>query len=249
MRATKYNASGNDFIIFHDQQKEQRSALAKRLCARHTGVGADGLVVLIPHGEYDFEWEFYNSDGSNASMCGNASRAVAHYACEKGISKEGKAEFLTGAGIIEAEVNGEYVTSSMVTPKIIDKEIIEDGESWWLIDSGVPHLVVFRKDIEEFDLTKARALREKYNANVNIVKIVDRKNMLVRTYERGVEDETLACGTGMVAAFVRAFEEQKVESKVCILPKSNEEIDVSIEAGVYKLGGRVSKVFVAEIYI
>lgn len=249
MRATKYNASGNDFIIFHDQQKEQRSALAKRLCTRHTGVGADGLVVLIPHGEYDFEWEFYNADGSSASMCGNASRAVAHYACEKGISKEGKAEFLTGAGIIKAEVNGEYVTSSMVTPKIIDKEIIEDGESWWLIDSGVPHLVVFRKDIEEFDLAKARALREKYNANVNIVKIVDRKNMLVRTYERGVEDETLACGTGIVAAFVRAFEEQKVESKVCILPKSNEEIDVSIEAGVYKLGGRVSKVFVAEIYI
>lgn len=249
MRATKYNASGNDFIIFHDQQKEQRSALAKRLCTRHTGVGADGLVVLIPHGEYDFEWEFYNADGSSASMCGNASRAVAHYACEKGISKEGKAEFLTGAGIIKAEVNGEYVTSSMVTPKIIDKEIIEDGESWWLIDSGVPHLVVFRKDIEEFDLAKARALREKYNANVNIAKIIDRKNMLVRTYERGVEDETLACGTGMVATFVRAFEEQQVESKVCILPKSNEEIDVSIKAGVYKLGGRVSKVFVAEIYI
>lgn len=249
MRATKYNASGNDFIVFHDNRQEQRSALAKRLCARHTGVGADGLVVLIPHEEYDFEWEFYNADGSSASMCGNASRAVAHYACEKGISKEGKAEFLTGAGIIKAEVNGEYVTSSMVTPKILDKEIMEDGESWWLIDSGVPHLVVFRENIEEFDLAKARALREKYNANVNIVKIVDSKNMLVRTYERGVEDETLACGTGMVAAFVRAFEEQQVESKVCILPKSGEEIDVSIEAGVYKLGGRVSKVFVAEIYI
>ncbi len=249
MRATKYNASGNDFIVFHDNRQEQRSALAKRLCARHTGVGADGLVVLIPHEEYDFEWEFYNADGSSASMCGNASRAVAHYACEKGISKEGKAEFLTGAGIIKAEVNGEYVTSSMVTPKILDKEIMEDGESWWLIDSGVPHLVVFRENIEEFDLAKARALREKYNANVNIVNIVDSKNMLVRTYERGVEDETLACGTGMVAAFVRAFEEQQVESKVCILPKSGEEIDVSIEAGVYKLGGRVSKVFVAEIYI
>jgi diaminopimelate epimerase len=249
MRATKYNASGNDFIIFHDQDKKNRCELAKRLCDRHAGVGADGMVVLVPHKEYDFEWEFYNSDGSSALMCGNASRAVAHYANEKGISKEGKAEFLTGAGVIRAEVNGEYVISSMVTPKIIQKDIDEDGESWWLIDTGVPHLVVIREHIDNFNLVQARALREKYNANVNIVKIVDKKNMLVRTYERGVEDETLACGTGMVAAFVRAFEEDMVEKSVRILPKSNEEIDVFFGDGVYKLGGRISKVFVAEIYI
>ncbi|MBN2767809.1 MAG: diaminopimelate epimerase [Campylobacterales bacterium] len=249
MRATKYNASGNDFIIFHDQNKKNRSALAKKLCDRHAGVGADGMVVLVPHEEYDFEWEFYNSDGSSALMCGNASRAVAHYANEKGISKEGKAEFLTGAGVIKAEVNGEYVLSSMISPRVVNKEISEDGESWWLIDTGVPHLVVIRDNIEDFDLARARALREKYNANVNIVKIVDKKNMLVRTYERGVENETLACGTGMVAAFVRAFEEGMVEKSARILPKSNEEIDIACEEGVYTLGGRVSKVFVAEIYI
>ncbi|MDD5406385.1 MAG: diaminopimelate epimerase [Sulfurovaceae bacterium] len=248
MTVTKYNASGNDFIIFHAEEKQDRSDLAIKLCHRHSGVGADGMVVLIPHEKYDFEWEFYNSDGSIASMCGNASRAVAHYAHEKGISIGNESIFLTGAGVIHATINGDYVVSDMVPPKIIDKQIIEHNETWWLIDTGVPHLVTFRDDITSFDLTQARELREKYNANVNIATIKDDK-LFVRTYERGVEDETLACGTGMVACFVRAHMQGDLSSQIQVFPKSGEEIYINYNDGIYSFGGRVTKVFVAEVFI
>jgi len=245
MTVTKYSGNGNDFVMFTAQEKQDRSELAKILCHRQNGVGADGLVVLLPHEKYDFEWEFYNSDGSHASMCGNASRCVAHFAHEKGISKDNKAEFLTDAGVISATINGMYVVSDMTEPTIIRKDIVEDGELWWLIDSGVPHLVTMREEIETFDLEQAKALREKYNANVNICKL-DGDTMVVRTYERGVEDETLACGTGMVACFIRAHEESKVSKQIKVYPKSGDELYVSYEEGIYRFGGRVTKTFVAE---
>ena len=245
MRVTKYSASGNDFVMFVAQEKADRSQLARDLCHRQNGVGADGLVVLLPHPDYDFEWEFYNSDGSVGDMCGNASRAVAHYAHEKGISTDNKAEFLTGAGVIRATINGLYVVSDMVKPEIIRKDIEEYGETWWLIDSGVPHLVAVRDDIEEFNIEEARALRYKYNANVNICK-VNGDTLYVRTYERGVEDETLACGTGMVACFIRNRKEEKVPDQIKVYPKSGDELYVSYEEGIYRFGGKVTKTFIAE---
>ncbi len=248
MTVTKYSGNGNDFIIFIAQEHRDRSALARLLCHRHNGVGADGMVVLLPHPKYDFEWEFYNADGSYAAMCGNASRCVAHFAHEKGISKEGKAEFLTGAGVIRATINGLYVVSDMVPPKIVRTDIEEDGEVWWLIDSGVPHLVAVRESIEDFDLAQARRLREKYNANVNICKIED-NDMYVRTYERGVENETLACGTGMVACFIRNHKEGRVSDEVRTFPRSGDELYVSYADGVYRFGGRVTKTFVAETLV
>ena len=245
MTVTKYSGNGNDFVMFIAQEKQDRSELAKKLCHRQNGVGADGLVVLLPHPTYDFEWEFYNSDGSYAAMCGNASRCVAHYAHEKGISKEGKAEFLTGAGVIRATINGVYVVSDMVTPQILRDDIEEEGERWWLIDSGVPHLVAVREKLDDFDLTQARALREKYDCNVNICRL-EGDTMYVRTYERGVEDETLACGTGMVACFIRNHKEGKVPNQVKVHPTSGDELYVSYEEGIYRFGGKVTKTFVAE---
>lgn len=245
MTVTKYSGNGNDFVMFIAQEKQDRSELAKKLCHRQNGVGADGLVVLLPHATYDFEWEFYNSDGSYAAMCGNASRCVAHYAHEKGISKDGKAEFLTGAGVIHATINGLYVVSDMVVPKIVRDDIIEEGERWWLIDSGVPHLVAVREKLDDFDLTQARALRQKYDCNVNICR-VEGDTMYVRTYERGVEDETLACGTGMVACFIRNHKEGKVADQVKVHPISGDELYVSYEEGIYRFGGKVTKTFVAE---
>lgn len=248
MTVTKYSANGNDFVMFIAQEKADRSALAQKLCHRQNGVGADGLVVVLPHPEYDFEWEFYNSDGSRADMCGNASRAVAHFAHEKGIVKEDKAEFLTGAGVISATINGLYVVSDMTAPEIISDDIEEYGEKWWLINSGVPHLVAIRDHLDTFDIEEARALRHKYNCNVNICK-VDGDTMYVRTYERGVEDETLACGTGMVACFIRNHKEGKVPDQIKVHPKSGDELYVSVEEGVYRFGGKVTKTFVAETLI
>ncbi|MDQ1326152.1 MAG: diaminopimelate epimerase [Campylobacterota bacterium] len=248
MTVTKYSGNGNDFIIFIAQEKADRSQLAKKLCHRQNGVGADGMVVVLPHPEYDFEWEFYNADGSRADMCGNASRCVAHFAHEKGISKDNKAEFLTGAGVIRAAINGLYVVSDMVEPQILREDILEYGEIWWLINSGVPHLVAIRENIDIFDIEQARTLRQKYDCNINICR-VDGDTMYVRTYERGVEDETLACGTGMVACFIRNHKEGKVPNQVKVHPKSGDELYVSYENGVYRFGGKVTKTFVAETLI
>jgi len=247
MRVTKYSANGNDFIIYHSNQKRDRSQLAKKLCHRQNGVGADGLVVLIPHKEYDFEWDFYNADGSYASMCGNASRAVAHYANEKGISKDNKAIFLTGAGVIKATINGLYVVTQMIQPKILDRDIKEYGYNWWLIDTGVPHLINIRDDINEFNLEIMSKLRYKYNANINIASIIEKDVISIRTYERGVEDETLACGTGMMASFVRALEEKLVSKSIKILPKSGDELYLDFKDNNYYFGGKITKTFIAEI--
>lgn len=248
MTVTKYSASGNDFVIIIRKKKKDRSKLAKRLCHRQNGVGADGLVVVVPHPEYDFEWDFYNDDGSRATMCGNASRAVAHFAMEKGISQNNEAEFLTGAGLIRANVNGNYVTSDMTKPIRLSSEIDEEGERWWFIDTGVPHLVVIRDNIDEFDLAQAKRLRDKFNANVNICKIEDDQTIKVRTYERGVEDETLACGTGIVACFIRANDEKFVQDKIKVFPKSEDELYVSLEEETYRFAGEVKKTFVAETF-
>lgn len=245
MTVTKYSGNGNDFVMFVAQEKKDRSELAKILCHRQNGVGADGLVVVLPHKIYDFEWEFYNSDGSVADMCGNASRCVAHFAHEKGICKDNRAEFLTGAGVISATINGLYVVSDMTEPDIIRDDIEEYGDKWWLIDSGVPHLVAIRDNLDDFNLEEARALRQKYNANVNICKL-EGDTMYVRTYERGVEDETLACGTGMVACFIHNHKEGKVSDQVKVHPKSGDELYVSFEEDVYRFGGQVTKTFVAE---
>jgi len=246
MVVTKYNASGNDFVIFHDNQKRKRDELAKLLCDRHKGVGADGMVVLVPHPEYDFEWEFYNSDGSEASMCGNATRAVSHYAIEHGISINNRSEFLTGAGVITTEVNGLYVITDMLEPKILERDIQRDGLTWWLIDTGVPHLVAEVENLDNFDLEMARRLREEFDANVNIYTI-ENDELRLRTYERGVEDETLACGTGMMACYTRAKSEDKAREVCVVFPKSGDELYIEYKDNKYRFGGKVSKVFVAEL--
>jgi diaminopimelate epimerase len=246
MFVTKYNANGNDFVIFHDSSKKERHELAKLLCDRHAGVGADGMVVLVPHPDYDFEWEFYNSDGSEATMCGNATRAAAHYAVEKGISVGNRAVFLTGAGVIRAEVNGFYVISDMLPPRIMDREIYAYGLHWWLIDTGVPHLVAPVEDLEHFDLDMARDLRQQYDANVNIY-VLAGEEMRLRTYERGVENETLACGTGITACYVRSRVEGKAPDLCPVFPRSGDELYMEEKEGKYRFGGRVSKSFIAEL--
>jgi diaminopimelate epimerase len=247
MQVTKYNASGNDFIIFHTFLKKSRNELAKKLCNRQTGIGADGLIVIIPHYSYDFEWEFYNSDGSDAEMCGNGSRAAAHYAVSHGLC-ENTMKFLTVAGAIEASVEGNLAEVKLTEPKILDNIIVEEGFKWRLFDTGVPHLVTFVDDLKVYSKDISREMRNKYNANVNFAKIdTENRTIHVRTYERGVEDETLACGTGMAACFYAAYLDKNVDEVTKVYPTSKEELTLSIKDGFIYFKGAVQKVFETSI--
>lgn len=212
MKISKYNASGNDFAIFHTFTHKNRGDLAKQICDRFSGVGADGLIVLVPINgdqnskkECDFAWEFYNSDGSAATMCGNGSRAAALYAYENELGGA-KMSFLTGAGKIVANIYDDGVEIAFSRAKMVQKSFKEAGRTWHFYDTGVPHLVNFVENLDEFDLNLARLMREKYNANVNFATILPSGEIGVRTYERGVENETNACGTGMAACFWTALQ-------------------------------------------
>jgi diaminopimelate epimerase len=250
MKVAKYSANGNDFVIFHSEIKEDRTELAKIICHRQDGVGADGLIVLLLNekkdGVYDFEWQFYNSDGSCANMCGNGSRACAHYAYNNKIASK-KMKFLTGAGIIGATVSDNSADSGMVEseltpPEILDESVDFNGNRWWLIDTGVPHLVRYTQTIDFFDIEEARELRYVYNANVNIMHI-EGENLRVRTYERGVENETLACGTGMSACFYRAFKEKKVDNNIEVYPISGDTLYLGYSGDTITFKGKVKKTF------
>jgi len=237
---SKYCASGNDFILTHTFTKKDRSETAKRLCNRNYGIGADGFIVLVPHSSCDFEWEFYNSDGSIAEMCGNGTRAVGLYAFHNGLCGE-KAKLQTIAGEIALSIKEDSVKSQL-SPYIIEtKEIAEFDRNWWKINTGVPHLVTFEEELYSLKKEELSYLRKKYNANVNIGKVEGGK-LFIRTYERGVEDETLACGTGMAALFLRGFLEKRVEKRAQITPASGEELFVEIEDDRLFFEGKVSKV-------
>jgi len=244
MIMSKYSANGNDFVVFHSNDKIDRSELAKTLCHRQDGIGADGLIVLVPHAEYDFEWQFYNSDGSTAEMCGNGSRACAHYAYRHDLAGKNMS-FLTEAGVISAEVNGDMVLSELTPPKILEKDIEFGGKNWWKLDTGVPHMVSFTENISEFDIKEARELRYAHNANVNIA-YVDGENLKVRTYERGVEDETLACGTGMAACFYRALQEGMVGENIEVYPRSGDTLYLGVNDKTITFRGAVKNTFETE---
>lgn len=245
MTYTKYSASGNDFVIFHTFEEKDFSQKAVELCNRTEGIGADGFVALVPNSEADFKWLFYNSDGSDAAMCGNATRAVAHYAYNNGLAPSSM-KFLTKAGLIESHVDGNVVETQMTKPIVIKEPFEQEGLTWYLIDTGVPHLVALVDDLDTYDHDLSAKMRYEHNANVNFAKVEDGV-IKVRTYERGVEGETLACGTGMVACFLRALDLGLVENKTSVYPKSNEELTISkIDDKIY-FKGAVKKVFTATI--
>jgi len=245
MQVSKYNASGNDFVIFHTFVQRDYSALAKELCHRQEGIGADGLIVLIPSSEADFKWLFYNSDGSHAAMCGNGSRACAHYAFANGLANE-QMKFTTDAGFISSTVDGDIVESELTEVKKLADKFTDMGREWYFYDTGVPHLVSEVTNLDEYDKELASKMRYKYNANVNFV-LNDGKALHVRTYERGVEDETGACGTGMAACFYSLHVEGKVEDKSKVYPTSKEELSLRISGGELFFKGKVKRVFETNI--
>lgn len=242
MTITKYNASGNTFVIFHTNKREDYSKLAIKLCKNEN---TDGLIVVVPHMVYDFEWLFYNSDGSTASMCGNGTRAVAHYAFENKLAGS-FVKFLTGAGEISCTVTDDIVETTMPTPTVINEEFEELGFTWHMVDTGVPHLVTIVDDLSKFDLEVCSKMRYAHNANVNFAK-VENETLQVRTYERGVEAETQACGTGMTACFLRALKLNLIASPTEVYPTSQEQLVLNKdETGLY-FKGQVAKEYSKEV--
>ena len=239
MNIAKYSANGNDFVLFHTPMQDDFTQLAREICHRQDGIGADGLIVVIPHIEYDFEWLFYNSDGSTAAMCGNGTRAVAHYAKQNNLVGN-FTKFLTQAGTIDCQIDGDIVQTTMIKPKILKEPFEQYSLTWWQVDTGVPHLVTIVDDLEKFDLEICSKMRYEHNANVNYATVKDGK-LYVRTYERGVEDETLACGTGMTACFLRALELGLISNSVDVYPKSKEKLTLKKEDNNIYFKGKVTK--------
>ncbi len=243
MFISKYSGSGNDFLIFHTFIKQDYSKLAKEICHRNNSLGADGLIVIYPHSDFDFEWDFYNSDGSIADMCGNASRCASLYAYTNKLTLNKKISFLSKAGEIKCEIKEDnQVSVQFPYIKIIKEEFQELGFTWKLIDTGVPHLITINNE-DRFSIEVSKKMRKKYNANVNFI-YLENDNIYIRTFERGVENETLACGTGMASSFHYAKEKNLLNTnKITIYPKSKELITVWEENTNIFFQGKVKNIF------
>jgi diaminopimelate epimerase len=235
----KMSGSGNDFIIIDNRDLSLNvgdlPAFARRVCERKISVGADGLLLIEPSKTVNFKWQFFNSDGSMAEMCGNASRCVARYAYLKGIAPK-KMSFETIAGIISAEVNDDVVKVRLTDPspvQSIGKLVIDDCQFVLdSVDTGVPHAVTFVNNLETCTVLEwGRKIRrhecfQPRGTNANFATVIDRHKIRVRTYERGVEDETLACGTGDVATVLAAASRGLVETPVDVIVQSGETLRI-----------------------
>ncbi|MBD3178291.1 MAG: diaminopimelate epimerase [Candidatus Latescibacteria bacterium] len=224
MDFTKMHGAGNDFIMLNNISESLNLPveLITALCARHFGIGADGLIILKPSSKYNFRMVYYNSDGSRAGMCGNGARCAARFAVDQGIAPR-KLKFESDSGIVEAEVAGEWVEISMGEVRELRLNIDVDSFRVSYAVAGVPHAVLFSGDDKSPDqsdfLNAARKIRhhksfEPDGTNVNLAVIRDQGSLSYRTYERGVEAETMACGTGAVAVSVIAAHLGMVKSPV-----------------------------------
>lgn len=199
----KYQATGNDFIIIGADQLPpvmSYSDIAKKICPRRIGIGADGIIIIESKGaERDYAMQYYNADGSGPIMCGNGARASLHYVHQY-INKKEQYNFLAPDGHHQGLIDGNMVEITMQDADTIDTIEI-NSETAYLLNTGAPHLVIFDEITKGRDIKKiARPLRNKYDANVNFINQNKDGDWQIRTYERGVEDETLACGTGITAS-------------------------------------------------
>jgi len=236
----KMQGSGNDFILIDNRRDVLKGKnlkdLAKTVCHRHYSVGADGLIVIVPSKKVDFKWRFYNADGSEAEMCGNGSRCAARFAFIKKIARKDMS-FETLAGVIHAQVKTNAVRVQLTDASGLRMNIAVPLESGirmgHFIDTGVPHLVYLSKDIDSEDVdrvgrtTRFHDLFKPAGTNVNFIQIQNKHKLRIRTYERGVEAETLACGTGSVAGALVAGALGAVLSPVEVHTRGGEKLIVS----------------------
>ncbi len=200
----KYQGAGNDFIIIDNRKGEfdpEATETINKMCDRRFGIGADGLILVSKYRDADFEMKYYNSDGKITSMCGNGGRCVAHFARKWKIAGD-KQKFLAFDGIHEASVDNNTVRLQM--GNVNEYRLVEGN---YFINTGSPHYVVFSKNVDSINVfEEGKKLRwsplfAPGGTNVNFAEVLD-NGLYVRTFERGVEDETLACGTGVTASAI-----------------------------------------------
>ena len=222
----KMVAAGNDFIVLDNRKRKltgNYSQLSKELCKQHFSIGADGLLILENSNIADFKMLYFNSDGSQAAMCGNGARCIAYYAYINKIANR-EMQFETLTGVIKAKVIDSKVRISFAEPKDIRIDFSLQAENLYLVvsyvNTGVPHTVIFVDNIEEAKVNElGRKIRyhTKFlpaGTNANFVKVVNKHQLHIRTYERGIEAETFACGTGAVATAVISAIKGLVKSPV-----------------------------------
>ncbi len=255
---TKMSGTGNDFIIIDHRDAflapEEQAAFAKKVCRRMFSVGADGLILLENSDVADFKWQFYNADGTRAEMCGNGARCAARYAYSKGIAPASMS-FMTVAGLIRAEVKDDLVKLAMTPPQDTRLHCKFDfgGENRvsHFSNTGVPHAVYFVENNRDTPVRewgheiRFHARYQPDGTNVNFAEVTSRTSLMVRTYERGVENETMACGTGAVASGLLGGLLGYVQSPVAVTTSGGEVLtiyfdikgqDVDSISGVYLEG-------------
>lgn len=266
----KMSGSGNDFVVIDNRRAVVRGSLstwAKHLCHRHEGVGADGLLLLEPSKEADFRMVYFNADGSRASMCGNGARCMAYFARQHRVVGD-SFRFITDAYPVNAVVRGDVVRITMADAQAFHLGMkVRSGSRTLDVDflnTGVPHAVVYVKDAEKVDVqTLGRELRfhrafGPKGTNVNFVQKHGKDFLRVRTYERGVEGETLACGTGVTASAIAAGLRGIVRAPVRCLTQGGATLRVGFEiekegqaprVSAVTLEGRVRTTFEGEVHV
>jgi len=276
IKFAKFVASGNDFVIINNFDKKIQAKkypeLAKMLCQPKFAIGADGLLIIEPptKDNCEFKMVYYNSDGSFASMCGNGARCIAYYAYELELCEE-IVDFETAAGVVSCQIKkNNMVKLKLQDPKDYKPDInikLENGKeiNADFINTGVPHTIIFVDDIEKIDVSKlGREIRyhkifSPEGTNVDFVKVRDKHTLIVRTYERGVEAETLSCGTGVTASAIIASLKNFVDPPVKCVTKSGEILKIGFKknspqdlispvSNVY-LEGKVYHVFDGEFFV
>jgi len=264
---TKMNGAGNDFVLIDNRARKVRLSRNQvvRLCDRHRGVGADGVLLLVPSasGKADWAWEFYNSDGSTGEMCGNGARCFSRFV-ERLTGVSGGLTFETEAGVITASFQGERVTVNLTPPgdlRLNQRLVLSVGtETIHSISTGVPHAVLFVPDADRVMLEQLGPEIRHHphfgpkGTNVNFAQRLGPNHIRVRTFERGVEGETLACGTGVTAAALIAARLHGFASPVKVQVQGGEELAVTFkdeggEFGEVRLSGPAEFVFEGRIEI
>jgi diaminopimelate epimerase len=241
LRFVKMNGAGNDFVLLDNRAGDVHLTPEQisRICDRHRGVGADGILLLEKATDgADFRMRYYNRDGGEAEMCGNGARCFARFAHQIAGSQD-KISFETPAGVIGAELHGDLVTLAMSDPKELRRneslQVESDTTTVHFINTGVPHVVFPVSRIDDVDVRRVGAAIRQHErfapagANVNFMEKRGDKQIAIRTYERGVEDETLACGTGVVASALIFAATQDVRGPIGVLVRGGSELRVGFQ--------------------